>query len=87
MVVVKKVSGCTLSFSVKKISNWFMSLTFTFMTISFSPITRFASTTSVNSDIAFKKSLSEPDFTVIRIYANKIIHLLLSSLQNYLNRT
>ena len=67
MVVVRKTSGSTLSLSVKNLSSCDMSLTFIFMTMSFSPITRFASTTSLNSEISFKNSLSEPDFTVIRI--------------------
>jgi len=71
MVVVRNTSGSTRSLSVKKLSMSAMSLTSIFMTISFSPMTRFASTTWLNLEISFRKSLSEPDFTVIRTYASK----------------
>ena len=66
MVVVRNTSGSTRSLSVKNLSMCDMSLTSIFMTISFSPMTRFASTTWLNLEISFRKSLSEPDFTVIR---------------------
>jgi len=67
MVVVRNTSGNILSLSVKNLSMCDMSLTSIFMTTSFSPMTRFASLTSLNSEICFTNSLSEPDFTVIRI--------------------
>jgi len=72
IVVVRKTSGNILSLSVKNLSMCAMSVTSIFMTISFSPITRFASITSLNSEIPFRKSRSEPDFTVTRTYANKV---------------
>ena len=72
MVVVRKTSGSTRSFSVKNVSISETSLVFIFMTASFSPITRFASTTSWNLEICFRNSRSEPDFTVTKMYASKI---------------
>ena len=78
MVVVRNTSGITRSLSVKNLSMLDMSLMSIFMTISFSPITRLASIISLNLEISFRNSLSEPDFTVIRTYASKAnspIHL------------